>query len=298
MTAELEPLRLSPHILAGTRADLQVACYRDGQLKNPTGSLTCSVVDADGNSIATPSVSATDGVLTATLTAAQTAQVNQLTVTWAGLVFDAEPAVSLVEKYEVRSSLLFTLAEARQAENRALMSEANYPNDAMLRARDVIVEDFEDILGFDLGTRYQREVLDGSGRARLFLEHREPSALRAVSIRSGTTWSSLSAGELAAIQLSGSAIVNEWRAWPLGVANIRVSYEAGRSPLPRSLTRAALILLKDRMLPSNLSRKAVQQVDELGTFKLATPGERGSHFGIPEVDDLLNRLRMTIPGFA
>lgn len=301
MVAEFEPLIASPRLLAGTRADIQLSCRRDGQSATPTGSPTCTVVNAAGTTIATPTPTASAGLLTATLTAAQLANVDRLTVTWGNLVFDAEPAVSVVAEYEVIGAWLFTLAEAREfsPDTRPLANENKYTNARLLAERDRIHDDFEDILGFSCGLRYQREVLSGDGSASLWLANREVDSIRSIETRSVTTWTAFTSTELGyVIAGENGRLRRESGYWPSGAGNIRVSYVAGRQPIPSQLRRAALLVLQDQLTGSAVNRRATSESNEMGTFSLATPGLRGSYYGLPEVDELLSRLSRKLPGVA
>lgn len=305
MTAELEIVG-SPRLLAGTRGDITVRCYRDGVLTTPSGTLTFSVVDADGTAVAsgTPTTTPTEpGVITATLTAAQAASMNRLTVTWGGLVFGTEPAVSLTTQHEVVGDLLFTLAEARAFDNGAMASQVTYSDDALLRFRDAITDKFEDILGFPPGRRYRREIHDGDGGPCLWVnEHVGVTTLRAAALRTAgsSTWTALTAAELAdCIVRANGEIVRETQGyWTKGTANVRVSYECSDLPIPGELRRAGLLVLRKLVVPSPIDMSVTQQVSEIGTFVYSQPGMKGSYVGIPEVDEILRRLSRRMPAFA
>lgn len=305
MTAELEAVG-SPRILAGTRADVTVTVTRDGKRTTPTGTLTFAVVDADGTAIAsgTPTTSATaPGVLTATLTAAQLASVNDLTITWGGIVFDSEPAVSLTSTVEVVSAFLFTLEEMRKFENAQLSDQSKFPDAMLLEARDTITAAFEEILGYRLGLQYHRDVLNGDGTDTIHVkETRNVWTLRAAATRTAgaSTWTALTAGQLALCFVSGNGIITreDGNTWPLGSANVRLSYEAGATPIPGELKRAGLLVVSQQVQPWNASRRAISVSNPDGTTVFATPGIRGSYFGIPEADEVLHRLRRKVPAFA
>ena len=305
MTAELE-LTSSPRILAGTRADVQVTVYRDGKAATPSGTLTFSAADADGTVVAsgTPTTpTGTTGVLSAVLTAAQLTSVNDLTITWGGLVFDSEPAVSLTSHVEVVSAFLFTEPEARAFDGGTLKEVTAFPSAAILQARDAITEAFEDILGYRLGLQFVREIRDGDGTDTIYLrETKHVWSLRAASIRTtgSSTWTALTSGQLALTFVGGNGRVTreDGNVWTAGKDNIRLSYEAGATPIPRELKRAALLVAAQQLPAYNGSRRTTTMSNEDGTFILATPGIRGSYFGIPEADEVLHRLSRKLPVFA
>jgi hypothetical protein len=73
-----------------------------------------------------------------------------------------------------------------------------------------------------------------------------------------------------------------------GRQNIRVTYEHGMRYVPGEIARVALMVLRDTLVPSNLTDKAFQFSDETGTYRLAQPG-RAYPYGIPTVDATLGR---------
>lgn len=303
MTAELEIIG-SNRILAGTRADIQVRCYRDGVLATPTGTLTFSAADADGTVVASGTPTAADGVLTAVLTAAQNADVNTLTVTWGGLVFSAEPAISLTTEHESVGAWLFTLADIRGfGDNEQLLSSVTKYTDAfLLQERDRVTDQLGERLKYPLGARYERQTVDGDGTAELFLlgawRCRE---VRAISIRAygASTWTALTAGELALVFITKHGILaREGNIWPRGRQNIRVAFENGVQPIPLELKQAGLAVLVDSVIGSDTPDRAITQTNENGTFNLATPGMRGSFVGIPGVDEAIEHHRVKTLGIA
>lgn len=300
MTAEFEPVVASPRILAGTRADLQLKCYRDGVLATPTGTLTCTVTDATGTTVATPTVTASGGVLTATLTAAQTATVNLLTVAWAGMVFDGEPVMSYSTTYETVGDLLFTLIEARTADPEGKMKhEDRFKAEDLLQHRDRITDEFEQILGYSLGRRYKREIFSGDDTSTLWLYDREVWTIRAVETLSGSTWTAFTSDELSGIAAYPNGLLARRDGyWTSGERNVRIGYESGLQPIPLALKRAALIVLRSQAFTSALPSRAISEANQFGNITLATPGLRGSHYGLPEVDKVLNDWTRKLPGVA
>lgn len=296
MTAELEHVG-SPRILVGTRADVTVRCYRDGQLATPTGTLTLSAVDADGDTVASATPTAANGVLTAVLTAAQLASVGPLTLTWGGLVFDAEPAVSLTTTVEVIGAWLFTLEQARRMEG--LGNTARLNDEALIEARDRVTDELAEILGWRLGRTYFREVYDGNNSDTLWLKELNVAALRSVETRGDTTWTALSAGDFARCYIHGNGkLYRDNSYWPRGVQNIRVGYEAGLDAIPGDLRRASLALLAHRLLSNGAQEQASSVNNESGTYTLAKPGDPEYFTGLPSVDRVLARHRKKLPGIG
>ena len=57
-------------------------------------------------------------------------------------------------------------------------------------------------------------------------------------------------------------------------------------------------LLREQLVKSPLDDRATSQAGEFGTFALATAGRNGSYFGLPLVDEILNRYRERLPVVA
>lgn len=295
MTAELE-LTSPARILAGTRSDITVKVMKDGAPATPTGTLTYTVVDQDGDTVTSGTPTATAGVLSFALTAAQAA-VGTLTVTWGGLVFGSEPAVSLATQTEVIGAWLFTLEDVRAAG----IPQTTYNDARVLAERDRITEEFESrgFLGFALGRRYFREVHNGDSRSPLILRQIKAGTLHTVETRSGTTWTALTADELAACYLeSNGVLTRENSYWPTGTQNIRVGYEAGLSPVPADLRTAGIDYLRFLLMNNNMQAQATAVNNESGTYTLAKPGDVNYFTGLPAVDRVIARYRKLMPGIA
>lgn len=301
MAAELEILQ-SPRYLAGSLGDLETLVYRDGTLTDPASAGTVTVVDEDGNTLSSGAatvVGSSSGTLRYTPTAAAMAQVNLLTITWASVVLGTDPAITLTTYGEVVGDMLFTEAGARAFDNAALGNATTYPDSAIRFAHDRIHDAFEGILRFPLGRRYFRETLDGEGTSKLRLDNRWIRTIRKVQTRTpGTaTWTDFTADELAATQATrwGQVVREDTGVFPEGVQNVRISYEAG-APIDGDLRLAALMVLRNQLVPSNVSDRALFQTNELGQFRMAVADatQPGRWFGLPTVDAILGRLQETV----
>ena len=305
MTAVTER-RDSPRILAGTAADIEVSVYQDGDLVDiaDAPAPTCVLTNADTGAtfVSNPTVTEVPtGKLRVSLTAAQTVTPARLRAEWSFTV-QGGAAQTLVTFHEIVGDVLFTLSEARAFDHGAVSSEATYPDAAVLAMRDRIAEAFEDITGVAFGTRATRYVCDGDGGIELWLPSMRCQAVSTAAIRErGTvTWTEFTPDELADLLLSanGRLIRETLGIWSYGQRNVRVDYTHGWERVPLEVKRAGLWVLRDHLAGNNLPRNALSQVDELGTFQLATPGQRGAWFGIPEVDEVLRRYSEKVPGLA
>ena len=299
MTARAEELA-QPRILAGVAGDLEIVLTVDGTITDPTVAGTCTVTDEAGDTIASgaaSSVGTSSGKLRFSLTAAQNAYPKRLIATWAAFTLGGV-SMSMTSRHETVGEVLFTENEARTFDNNALTSTTTYPQATLLRGRDLIQDAFERILGWSMGTRYEREVVDGPGSSELWMDRREMTAVRSVKERTrGTsTWTAYSAADLADILVyrDGRLLRETLGSFAYGKKNVAIEYEHGRRPIPLDLRRAGLRLLRHQLVKSNLDDRALSQSGEFGTFSLATPGLRGAWFGIPQVDSVLDQLKAVV----
>lgn len=292
----------SPRLLAGTAATLEVTVYVDGTPTDPTGTPTCAVVDGLGAAVRNGSatiVGSNTGKLRFALEAADLANPRRFVATWAGIVAGSN-TITLVTNHEAISEFLFSEAEARAFDNAALADVTTYPDETILGARDAIHDAFEEILAYGLGRRWDYELLDGPGGAEAWLEAQEVTALAAISTRAsgGSSWADFSGAELAdtLVWPNGRLLRESLGSFPAGNRNLRVSYYRGKDPIPLELKRAALTVLREHLVKSNIPARATSQTDALGTFTLSVAGRPGQWFGLPAVDSVLSRLRRRIPG--
>lgn len=298
VAAELET-GTSARFLAGTVGDLEVTCYRDGTVTDPGSAGTVTVTDELGtvlSSGAATVVGGSTGKLRYTPTAAAMALVNRLTVTWAGVVLGADPAITLTTQCELVGQFLFSEAEARGFGDGAMADATVYPDDVIREARDRIHDDFESIVGYPLGRRCRLEEFVGEGSARARLTTGQLRGIRAVSWRDAgsSSWTAFTAGELA-----DTGIVHAWgmiERESLGAfargRRYRVSVEAGRD-IPGALRRAGLIVLRNTLVASNISARALFENNQAGQFRLAVADATvpGRWYGLPEADAALGRHR-------
>lgn len=283
-------------ILKGTGATIRALVYVDGTLTALSDLGTVTVVDEDGNEIATGAGGdGGTGVVTFPLTPTHTANVNKLTITWAGLQIAGGDEFTLTTREEVVGELLFTEAEARAWQDGAMASTTAYTDATLMAHRDGIHDAFEQILGYPLGARYRRETLDGEGYAKLRLDGRDIRTVRSVKLRDrgSTTWTALTAGELAVVTFRRWGLLEreDGGVFPAGGQNVRVAYEAGRD-IPYELRREALRVLRMQVVPDGVSDRTLFTTNQNGQVRYAVAdSDKGRWFGIPQTDAVLSRMR-------
>lgn len=290
----------SPRILAGTRGELRVTIYQDG---DPVDLSVFSVVltNADTAATITPATAVAEestGKLLQVLSGSETATPQRIKAVWTATA--GAQVHTFTTYHEIVGDVLFTIAEARAFDKETLADATVYTQAAILEARDTIWEAFEDICGVRFGTAGTRETLDGNATGIIWLANPQAQSVSAAATRSTTTWTALTATELADLFLSpnGRLVRETLGSWPSGSRNIRVDYTHGHARVPNEIRRAALVVLRDQLPGTNLTSRALSQSNEFGTFRIAAPGERGKWFGIPLVDEALARYRRTLPGIG
>jgi hypothetical protein len=262
--------------------------YDEGEIPiDPTGTPTCAVVDANGDSVATPTVTVVgggSGQVTAVL-AAQAA-LAALTVTWTA-VLDGD-TVSEVDYVEVVGGFLFTLAEARASDD-TLANTTRYPT-ALLESRRLEVEvECERICDRTFVPRYRRLVLDGSGTIDLAVPDAEIRTIRRAAMATSPSGShtNLTVAQLANLVVLTDRTLRrtDGLVWTEGIGNIVLEYEHGLDRSPPDLAVGAMIRLRTVVTrpASGIPDRATSfVVAEGGTFRISQPGPWTT--GIPDVD--------------
>lgn len=279
--------------LKGAVATLQVLVYSDGALTDPTAAAV-TAVDQAGAAVTLGTVAIVgSGTGKVTVPTLVSTVAQSLTVTWTLTV--GGTAQTFTTYHEVLGDLLFSEAELRAFDGGAVASGSTYSDDDVIKMRELVREGFEQICGVAFGERARRVFFDGDGSETLWLDDMQVQSVTAAAIRDSgsTTWTAFTASELSDLLVSsnGRVIRDSQGSWTAGNRNIRVDYTYGYQPIPWEVKRAAMWVARNYLTGSNVPRNAISQVDELGTFRLATPGERGSWYGIPEVDRVLRDYR-------
>ena len=194
---------------------------------------------------------------------------------------------------------LFTVAEARNFDKRQLANVTNYPDLTISGAEADIREEFERICCVAFQPTTETVVLDGR-YGTLALPRGRVTAVTAVEerARGGATWAALGTiGTDYVYDAAAGLLTYEGGVYPTGSGNVRVTYTHGYATVPGAVKRAALIVLVDRLVASDISNRALYQTNDFGGVTgLAVAGRRGSYYGLPEVDAVLARYRECGPG--
>ena len=296
-------MTVDTQILRSRTANLEFSLYdSDGDLDDATTGLTVGVTSADGTEVIAAGTAATDagasrpGVWTKSLTAAQTGSLGILTATWkasSGNTLD-------VTTHEVVSGFYFEPGEFRDTEQ---APSSKFDDDRVKRARRQVEEDFERICDVAFLPRYARERFDGTGTTCILLPHTKVRTIRTVRVYSdSTTYTSFDSTELAALDIEGQlgieVIRTDGNTWTSGYRNIVVEYEHGYIRPPQSVKEAAMRYARHVLTQSKsgLSQRFIFEANTGATIGLARAEMWKT--GIDEVDSILQRFSLRVPGFA
>lgn len=301
----VEAITLQRQFLKGAADTLGVQFYNDGVPADP-GVTTVAVVSESGATVIA-SATATGGTgndpRTVALTSSHTANLDRWVVTWTTASLGTHTV-----NVEVVGAYLFSIYEARRFDGGALESTSNYPTWKIEKARVGITTDFESITGLSFIPRYELVEMDAPLTSRLpllLMKSNGDPALRVTRIRSietrtsGTdTWTAFDSDELTDVLLDpwGQLRRESLGIFPSGYRNVRIGFEHGFASPPGDIPEAAMAVLRERLVKSGISARALSEINELGTVQYAVANEGlGRHYGIPWVDAELNRYAQKVP---
>lgn len=278
----------------------------DGTPTAPTGSVSVTVRDSAGTSVATGTASAGTGtgVFTYALPSGVRSTLGRYEVTFGYTVSGV--AETVVVPVEMVSALLFEVAEIREVYPE-LADTNRYTSAEIRRARDEATARLEEAAQVSFATRRTVETLSGDDTTRLLLPHVEVSGLYSVTIYDETipgadaVEDAFDATELLDVEIDGAAGVlkrTDGDVWPRGHRNVVVDYEHGYEFAPEPVRRAAMKLAVEALVPSALPSRALSQTTDLGEIRISVANpEAGRPTGDPEIDAVIlqfGRRRPTI----
>lgn len=198
---------------------------------------------------------------------------------------------------------LFTVAEARAWDKAQLASDTTYPDATIIAAEAEIRERLTEWCDVDfIPTTHTDEYHSGDGSHFLDLDRPRITSVTAASTRSGTTWTALSADELADLYPAtetGSMLYREISGWPNGVRNIKITYVAGFTAVPDMVHTAALDMAIEKLCVSNVPHMA-DGYDAGGTSYSwsRADGYNGNWSSLPSVMAAIRAYDYSIGGAA
>lgn len=265
-------------VLRNTDVTLKKAWLVNGT-PTPGKTINVTVKDLDGNDVATPGVASDigSGFYTFDIDSTEIPDVALLDTTW------TETDGTVTERVEVVGDWLFTEPQAREFDNGAMSAEADYDDDDILAERDRITDLLEQWTGRSWIPRYRRLVFKGTGGRQLWV----PDAVHEIGGSNGAGVHT-DLQQVLAVTVNGNTVspanvvVDKFdavlhrtdAAWPKPTLsnplNVVVDVEYGVSEVIDGADWAALALVRDRLVPSNIPDRARSWTDEFGNINLDT----------------------------
>lgn len=270
-------------VLRNTPTTLAVSVEVDGVGTDPSpDESTVTVTRADGTAVVTDAaaINQADGVFSYNLAAAENDRLDVLTATW------TTPLGTFVTETEVVGGFLFSVSELTDMLTSSRVT-GTYTVDQIIEIRTLAEEALEDACGVAFVPRYTQTTVSGTGGTVMLLAPRT-TALRAVSVDGVAQ----TVTDEAFDATTGAVYWPD--TWTAGTSNIVVGYEHGYRYPPARVKRAALLLAKSWLIAGPIDDRTTSLSTEDGTFSLATPGVRGSVFGIPEVDATVQQYSVRV----
>jgi hypothetical protein len=268
-------------IQRNTTATLSKTFYEDGVAVNP-GTVTVTITASDGTVIAEDAATTGSGTSARTyaVTASDTAMLDSWSVAWA-----STGKGTLIDDYEIAGGFLFGLNQLGAVKlGQSGTIAGTYSAAQMAEVRVLVESAIEDACGVAFVPRYRVESVSGDGGTSVVLERAKVSAVRSVTV-GGTAVTDVSLSPYGTLYRRGG--------FGRGFQNVVVGYEHGWSSPPPRVSQAAMLLARRWLVDGPIDDRATSvSMEGVGTYTLATPGMRGSYFGLPEVDQVVNQYEM------
>lgn len=295
-------------VLVATPATLS-AVFLDqyGEPRNPGGTVTVDIVDANGTAVvtdATTTYDSTTGAYTTAINASHIPSTALLTASWSNGALSTSDTVQTV--VEVVGGYYFSIAQARAYKTGDLNDLTKYSTPLLRQVRAEVEATFERVC-WPFVPRYRRVEVQGHGKPWVILPDMHVRTVRSVrEYSTDGTYVAFTASELGGVQVDDSGIIRsiDGRPFGWGCSRVVVEYTAGFDRPPPDVLDAALYYLRYR---ANTQRNGLPERatsysagPDGGTYSLTTAGLRGSITGLPDVDVVLNdkRYRRTEPGIG
>lgn len=255
---------------------------------------TCAVTSAAGRTLTAATVTNTteDGVYTAAVTTTHTAQLDRLTFTWTGAAGSLDQMYT--QELEVAGGWYVTIPEVRAV--RELSNTSSYSVAAVRAARDRFERIAEHHCGQAFVPRFHTETLRGDGTANLLLKY--PNLIDVLSVTIDGDAQSAADFELdealGLVYADGSSFASSTN------RNVTVCYSHGLSSCPEDVKEACLIYLRSKLTHVVAGLPSASMTEAIDGGRQITYASQGTNAptGIPEVDEVLNRRNVRIPGVA
>lgn len=274
-------------LLKDTPGVVSVLFTDDETVLTPTGPVTVTVTRADGSAVTSGTATTLTGLHS--FTVAPQAVLGLLTLRWAG-TFNGL-ARSKTTYLEIVGSRIFELMELRDFDD--AIDTVKFPTAALNAVRERVEDEFERITRWCFIYRAVRIVIPAAGADTIMLPVRMPRAVTA--IKDGSTVLAVSTVD---VDIDGAVMLNNGRTF---AGKVTVDFEYGMDVTPVDVKDAAIFYARYRLFADRLSnvpdRAESFTATEGGTYRLAVAGRSGYETGLPEVDAILSRYNLKVPGY-
>lgn len=286
-------------VLRNTAATISVTFYSGSSPVEADGVVTVVAKRADGTTLLSTNATNSPSVGVYSVVIPAQANLNYLTLTWTGS-FTGTP-VSIVSQVEIVGGFYFSIGELRAYES-TFANTVKYTDEMLAEARDNVEAEFEDICHRAFVPRFWREtsVDIDADESMLWMEKPELLSFSSLKQNSQDYLSYYSSGYLIRDKNSpkGVHVISS----ALSLFNydtmyypISAEYEYGLISVPIPIKNKALKRAKQFLLgqKSTIDERATTMLlPDIGTVNLATPGQRGSETGVPDIDVVLERYTL------
>lgn len=222
-------------------------------------------------------------------------RLNLFTLTWTGTFTGT--AVSIVSNVEIVGGFYFSVSELRNYDPQ-IAKVGRFTDDELINARNTVESEFELFCDRAFVPRFNKElgIVTDPDSQLMWVEKPDVININTLMVdgvsQIGWVTSQLIKRDKyspKALQLSGAAIN------ALYATQIDAQYEYGMTVVPTMIKRKALKRAKMVLLgqSSTIDERALtMSLPDIGTVNLATPGQRGSLTGVPDIDVVLNEYSL------
>lgn len=289
-------------ILRNTSQTVSVVFYINNVATEADGAVTVVAKKADGTTLFSTTATNDAAVGSYSVTVPAQADLNSLTLTWTGAF--STVSMSVVSNVEIVGGFFFTIAELRNYDSVIAGNLTRFPDSALIKARDEVEAEFEDICHRAFVPRFWREtgIETDSDTSMLWLEKPEANRFLSFKVNNVDYLSWYTAGYFTRDKYSPRGILVTGAATGLFAYDpfyyptaLVIEYEYGALQVPTPIKEKALKRAKQKLLglSSTVDERALTMtLPDIGTINLATPGVRGSETGVPDIDVVLSRYTL------
>lgn len=286
-------------VLRNTAATVSVTFYNGTDAVEADGAVTVIAKKADGSTLFSTTATNSPSVGVYSVVIPSQTNLNYLILTWTGS-FTGTP-VSIETQVEIVGGFYFSIGELRAYED-AFANLTRFPDSALADARNQVESEFEDICHRAFVPRYWREdsIEIDPDEYMLWMEKPEANVFTSLAQNNQNLMTYYTSGYLIRDKNSprGIHVINT----AVNLFNydtmyypISAEYEYGLKQVPIPIKNKALKRAKQFLLglKSTIDERATTMLlPDIGTVNLATPGERGSETGVPDIDVVLRRYTL------